>query len=113
MTKVQKIWLWVFLAMFVVPEALFSFIILSAANLMGANFSPLYSLFIDPQYLTNHTVYLFTALAIEWLGMLGLLITSIKNKTSKFVSVLCAVILLWLTYIFFMGYVLAVSMTLP
>jgi len=103
MEKMQKIWLWVFGAMFVVPEIVFSFIVLSISNFLGKNFDSLYSLGIKANIFPNNSVYLFVALAIEWIGVLGLLITSIKLR-KYIIAILVGMILIWLSLVFFYLY---------
>lgn len=109
MTKPQKIWMWIFIAMFAVPEILFSFV-LSFVDFLGKNIAPLYLLFTPYHFFIDHPVYLLIAEAIEWLGVLGLFVISIKNKKLIFV-ILLGIVLLWLSVNFSMGYIIS-TMTL-
>ena len=116
MKKTQKIWMWIFIAMFALPEILFFTTPLSILSIVN-NFSetniksPIY-FFINQQFFTDHPIYLFLILAIEWLGILGLLAMSIKfNK--KILYILLGIILAWLSFIIFVGYVVGVSMSFP
>ncbi|OGZ75275.1 MAG: hypothetical protein A3G45_02730 [Candidatus Staskawiczbacteria bacterium RIFCSPLOWO2_12_FULL_37_15] len=116
MTKMQKVWLWIFIAMFAVPEILFFITPLSISsvinNFSGINIRPPIYLFISKQFLTDNPIYPLFAMVIEWVGILGLLIKSIKfNK--KIVAVLLGIILVWLSFIIFVGYVVGVSMSFP
>ncbi len=103
MSKVQKIWLWVFVAMFVVPEILFYFTPLSILSFLN-NFSetniksPIYYV-VGQQFFTDHIGYLLLAMGIEWFGILGLLIMSIKFK-KKILIIGLAILLLWFSAIF-------------
>ncbi len=111
MSKTQKIWLWIFGAMFVVIEILFSFI-LSIVGFFGKNISPLYMFFVSQQFFIDHPLYLLVANAIEWAGVLGLLIISIKSK-KRVLIVPLVIILLWLSLDFYLGYVLTITMNIP
>jgi len=113
MTKAQKIWLWVSLAMFVVPEVLCSFIISSVSSLFGKNLLPLYTIFIKQQFFTDHPVYLFMLLGTEIVGLLILLILNLKNKKNIIVSILLSALLLWLLFVFYIGYAIAFRMSFP
>ncbi len=110
MKKQQKIWLGIFLAMFVVPEVLFSFLVSSIASMFSKNFPFLYQVFIRPQFFVDNSGLLFFALAIEWVGVLGLIIWNIKFngfKSKKIITALFLIILIWLTIIFLLGYVIS------
>jgi hypothetical protein len=113
MTKTQKIWLWVSVAMFVVPEVLCSFLLSSFANLLGRELSPLYTIFIKQQFFTDHPMYLFLLLAIEIAGLLILLIINIRYRKSVIISILLSILLLWLLFVLYIGYVVAFSMSFP
>lgn len=103
-TKLQKSLLWLFGAMFLIPEILFSSIPLSIANLLGTNFNTLSSFFINDKFFSDYPIYFLIILVIEFAGALGLLIFSIKfNK--KLFAILLAVILLWLFCIFSIAYI--------
>ena len=116
MTKIQKIWLWIFVAMFAIPEILFSFTPLSILsfinNFSETNIKPIAYFFVNPQFFTDNPICLLFFLAIEWLGVLGLLIMSIKSKKKLFI-ILLSIVLLWLSFIFFVGYVIGISMSFP
>ena len=70
--------------MFAIPEVLFLTTPLSILSFVN-NFSetnikaPIYFL-INSQFFTDHPIYPLSAVAIEWIGILGLLIISIKCK---------------------------------
>ncbi len=108
MTKTQKIWLWISLAMFFIPEIFFSPIISFFASLYGVtNFSFLYEHFINPQFFIDNPIYLFIILSIECLGMLGLLIYNIKFNQHRYkivLTIITTLILILLLFIFFVGY---------
>jgi len=104
MTKLKKIWMWIFIAMFALPEILFSFT-LSMVDFLGKNIAPLYVFFIGHQFFIDHPIYLLIANATEWLGVLGLLVISAKaNK--KILAVLLGIILLWLSIELYFGCVI-------
>jgi len=103
LTKKQKKWLWVFIAMFAIPEILFLITPLSILSFVN-NFSatnitaPIYYI-ISQQFFVDNPAYLLLAIAIEWLGVVGILITSAKRRKKVFV-VISAIFLLWLFIIF-------------
>ena len=107
LSKIQKTWLWIFVGMFLIPEILFWFTPLSILSFMNnfseMNIRPLAYLFINPQFFTDNPTYLFCFLIIEWIGLLGLLVMSIKLKKKLF-TVLSGVFLLWIFFILFIGY---------
>ena len=108
MQKSQKIWLWVFVAMFIIPEIFFSFIISFFAFFAGVESFPfLAQSFIDPQFFVDNPTYLFFALSVECLGMLGLLIWNIKfnyNRYKIIIITITALVLALLLFIFYVGY---------
>ena len=104
MTKKQKTWLWISLAMFALPEILFFTIISSIINYSGKDFLTLISPFVDSRFFINNPVYFFVFSIIEWIGILGLAIVSIKlNK--KLLSIMLIIIILWMSLVLFLGYV--------
>jgi len=104
MLKIQKIWMWIFIAMFALPEILFSTILSSILNYSGKSFLTLSSLFVGSRFFINNPLYFFIILVMEMISILGLIIISIKNK-KIILTVLLAMILLWLMFVFFLGYV--------
>ena len=110
MAKKQKVWLGVFLAMFIVPEVLFSFLISSIASLFGYIFPSLYTFFINPQFFVDHAIYLFGFLFMELLGVLGLLVLNFKfneGKYRKIITAILGLIFISLSIIFYLGYIIA------
>jgi hypothetical protein len=89
--------------MFALPEILFFITPLSILSFFN-NFSetniksPIYYV-IGQQFFTDHIGYLFLAMGIEWLGILGLLIMSIKFKKKILITGLL-IFLLWFSAIF-------------
>ncbi len=102
MTKMQKKLLWLFGAMFLIPEILFSTIPSSIINYSGKDFLTLSSVFVDSRFFINNFIYFLIILIIELIGIIGLLVLSIKNR-KKIMSVTLIIILLWLVFIFFLG----------
>ena len=100
----QKIWMWIFIAMFAIPEILFSIILSSIINYHGKDFLTLSSLFVNGRFFINNPFYFFITIIIEMIGVLGLLVISVKTKKIIFI-ILLGIILLWLLLIFFLGYV--------
>ncbi len=106
MTKIQKIWLGVSVLLFVVPEILFSFIVLSVVNFSKEIMSPLVYIFVNGQFFVDHSVYLFLAMFIELFGILSLLILNIILK-NRFFIILFSILTLWLLFILYVSYIMA------
>ncbi len=103
MSKLQKIWLSIFGAMFVVPELIFLILPSSIIDYFsGKNLISVYSFFVDSHFFINNWFYFPRVLAIELIGLVGLLIISIKAR-KKIFSILLAIILAWLLFVFFIG----------
>jgi len=103
LSKIMKIWMGIFIAMFAIPEILFSIIPSSIINYSGKLFLTLSSLFFDSKFFINNPFYFFIIIIVEFIGVLGLLIISVKNKKIIFI-ILLTIILLWLLLVFFLGY---------
>jgi len=98
MTKTQKIWMGIFLAMFLVPEVLFLNIIYFSAYFLGGSIVMPISLMLGANY-TVSSFFFLLALAVEIVGTIGLSVLSIKaNK--KVAAVLFMIISIWLIFIF-------------
>ena len=109
LSKKQKILLSIFGAMFLIPEILF-FITPSFISVMnGKSFSKISSLIVNYSIFFSHPFYLLTIIAIEFIGVLGLMILFIKfNK--KIWAILAFIFLLWLLFAFLIEYMTGVSM---
>ena len=104
----KKIWLWIFVAMFAVPEILFFTTPVLVESISGKSFLNLSSLVINYGIFLRRPLYLLFIIAIEWIGIFGLLMTAIKRK--KLLAIIPFVILVWLSFIFCIVYVTGVSM---
>jgi hypothetical protein len=109
-SKNQKVWLWVFGAMFVVPEVLFWFTPLAIMSFLN-NFSstsvkPLIYYFLDQQIFIDNLGYLFVILFLEWVGLFGLMILGIRLK-KKLLSILLFIALIWVTLILSLAYAIS------
>ena len=102
--KTQKIWLWIFLAMFLIPEILFFTILSSIINYSEKDFLTLSSFFINDRFFINNPFYFFIVLIFEWIGILGLLIINIKSK-NKILAFILGIIFLWLSFISILAYI--------
>lgn len=109
MSKVEKIWLWISLAMFLVPEVLFFTSPALMMSINGKSFSEINSLIIKYDIFFDYPIYLLVIIAIEFLGILSLLILNIKNKKTLFI-ILFSVILIWLFFAFALVYVTGIMM---
>jgi hypothetical protein len=98
LSKMQKTWLWVFGAMFVVPEALFFTTLNMIQAVHGKSFSELTSWLISYRIFFEHPGYLLTIIVIEGLGILGLLVMNFKINKKYFISLPVAILLLGVLY---------------
>ena len=105
MKKKEKIWFWIFLIMFILPEFIFSFLISSISSFLGVvSFPFIYKMFVSQQFFIDNQIYLFLALVVEFLGLLGLLISNIRFSNNKFIRILLVVLLIFLGFTFIIGY---------
>lgn len=111
LSKTQKIWLWVFGAMFLIPEILFSTTVSLIVSMNGTSFSKINSLVTNYGVFFDHPYRLLFIIIIEWLGILGLMVLSLKLK-KKLLATLLFIILLWISFIFVLVYVTGVSMNI-
>jgi len=109
MSGKQKVWMWIFLAMFLIPEILFFTTPAMIMALAGKKFNEISSLFINYSFFLSNPLYLLTIIAVEFFGILSLLILSKKSKKYSLVTFL-GIILLWLIFIFLITYVTGFSM---
>ena len=100
----QKIWLGIFGAMFLIPEVLFSIIPSSIINYSGKDFLTLVSFFVDNRFFINNPSFFFLTLLAEFIALVGMLVLSIKNKKIVF-SIILIIILIWLFFVSFLGYI--------
>ena len=77
-TKKQKIWMWIFLAMFIVPEILWGNII----KVLKVYFLPIYK---STQFFTNKPMIAILIIIIEITGMFG--IFYLLNKKSSEITI--------------------------
>lgn len=84
--------------MFVVPEVLFSFLLSSVLFLFGINGPYLIGNFISPQFITDNQSITFLALAVEIVGILGLLVTNIESNRSKLKLVVTTILSIFLIF---------------
>ena len=109
MQKSQKIWLWVFLIMFFVPEIFFSFLPTFFAFMLGySEFPSIISEILTDNFLESNTIFVDLFLGIEYLGLLGLFIWNIKFNNHKIykwtVAILSGLILIILSLIVLLVY---------
>jgi predicted neutral ceramidase superfamily lipid hydrolase len=102
MTKTQKIWMWIFLAMFAIPEILFFNLISFPLYFLTKGNITMASLIFGNSYLFSPFSFL-VILCIEIIGALGLFVLSIKSN-KKIMSVLLGAISLLLVAIFYFVY---------
>ena len=80
MTKTQKIWLAIFLAMFVIPEVLWG----PASGGLYLFFKiKLKPIFPDSQVLNDHFAFIILILASELIGIIGMIWLTTINKGLK------------------------------
>ena len=106
LSKKQKVWLWIFGAMFLIPEILFSGIASLIALLFGKELGSLYSIGINKNIFPDSSLVLILGIAVEFIGALGLFIFSFKNK--KFILTFLMGVVLVILFILF-AYIFSVS----
>lgn len=107
MKRIQKIWLGIFLAMFIVPEVLWSPVVNLVYDLLQNNNNVKV---LRPNFLTisdNTTLLLFTLL-VQLIGLLGSLVFVFRGKMNLFLKALSVVVLVLLSlitgFIFFVAF---------
>jgi len=96
LSKMQKIWLGIFGAMFLIPEILFLNIIAFVSILFFSKEIPtIASLFFK----SISPIIFLIILFVEIIGVLGLAIFCMKLKR-KLLAILLGIIVLWLSFIF-------------
>ncbi len=105
MTRLQKIWFWISLSLFLIPEILFSPLISLVAFFFGVeNFPSLIYRFISQQFFLDNQFYSFIILIIEIVGVIGLLIYNKKFSRNISVAILLFVILIILILLLYVGF---------
>lgn len=105
-SKIQKTWLWVFGAMVILPEVLFSPIISFTLFLTKINFNSLYSLGVKASLLPDSLTWLLAAIIIELIGSGGLFILNLKLGQKGFM-ILFGLAFVYLCFILFFVYSLS------
>jgi hypothetical protein len=107
MTKLQKIKLYVFVAMFLIPEVVFAFVVSFFGLLLKFNTPFWLGGFADTQFFAYHRLYVFGALFVEILGILGLFIYNLRfnrNWSRWVLSFLLLILLVAAMLVFYIGY---------
>jgi hypothetical protein len=84
MTKIQKIWLCIFVVMFVIPELLFGPALGGVNFLLHTKFSSL----LSSQLTSENIIVAYTVLLLESAGIVGLLVIIQKIKSKEFIKIL-------------------------
>jgi hypothetical protein len=80
MTKTQKIWMWIFIAMFAIPEILWG----NLVKIFKISFLPIYK---NAQYFSDNPTMALFIIIIEIIGVLGVLyLLNKKNPQVNIVS---------------------------
>jgi len=105
MTKKQKIWLWIFIVMFALPEILFLNILSFFSIFLNIKIVNLMSLIRGQNYFLN-PIEFFIIIGIEIIGVLGSLGICVKRKYN-ILAVIFVVILFVLLSFFILIYKLS------
>jgi len=100
LSKMQKIWLGIFGAMFLIPEILWSPIVSFLLFFLGLEQANLFSIFFK-----NYDFNIFISLIIilvEFIGAFGLFIINMKIENKLF-SIIFGIISFWLIFIMFLS----------
>ncbi len=106
MSKKQKIWMWIFIAMFAIPEILWGSII----KILNLSFLPIYK---NIQVFTDKPVIAFFVIIIEIGGLSGILYLlnngsiRVNSKIKFIINIILSVILLLLLLSLYMSYVVS------
>jgi len=109
MTKKQKIWMWIFVAMFAIPEILWSpvlnFYYEFLQSSWTSNVHPIRYNFLQN---SDNLNYLKLVVFLQLVGLLGVLFFTLKNKNNKnkilrylFITLLSVLILLTGFFLYF------------
>ena len=109
MTKTQKIWLAIFLAMFLVPEVLWGALLNAVTSVFG---SPAHSIYYNLQAFDDQPILAYIIILTEIIAIIGLLIVNYtiqyKNKITKIVSyVVLALLEITLIFILLINYMIS------
>lgn len=96
----QKGLLWLFGAMFLIPEILFFNIIVFIGFFLGIDVPTFFSIFIKGYNFSQIISILF--IIIEIVGVFGLLMLSVKFRKISF-SIILGIIILWLLFILYLA----------
>jgi hypothetical protein len=110
MSKVEKIWLWISVAMFAIPEILFFTSSALITSINGGNLYEFSSLVVNYKFFVRYPIYLLVIIVIEFLGILSLLVFSAKKK-KILLAILLLLVLIWLFFIFAIVYVTGIKMS--
>ena len=101
LSKTQKIWAWIFAAMFVVPEVLWGNII----KILNLSFLPIYK---DVVLFADNPALAYLIIIAEIIGIVGLIYTTVRhynNSPLKYIILIVLIILLLvLIYSLLMSY---------
>ncbi len=109
MTKAQKNWLWVSVAMFAVPEVLWGGLLNALTSVIHV---PIHSVYTDIQYFTDHPFYVYLIFFVEILFVLLsvkiIYKSEFKNKYIKiFILVVLSLLALLLLGLLYLNYMMS------
>lgn len=100
LSKMQKGLLWLFSAMFLVPEILFLNTIVFIGFFFSIDVPTIFSIFIKGNDFSQ-IIFIFSII-IEIIGVFGLFVFSIKFRKVSF-SIILGIIILWLLFISYLS----------
>jgi len=104
LSKMQKTWLWIFGAMFIVPEVLWG-------NLIGILHMPLLPFYGNVQIFTDNPMIAYLVIIIEIIGVGGLIYLSNKQyhgtKLNYLFNIILILVLLLLIASLFLSYAIS------
>lgn len=109
MKKTQKIWLGIFLAMFIVPEVIWGALFSAVASIFSISFHPIIT---DTQVFTDHPSLAHLIILVELVGISGLLfLNTKKNKSNKYwkyiITTILVIILATLLFLLYLNYAIS------
>ena len=100
--------MWISVAMFALPEILFFTTPALLMSILGKSFTEISSLLVSYKFFLSYPLFLLFITAVEWVGVMGLLILSIKFNKKVF-AILSGILLLWLFFVFGLVYIAGFS----
>lgn len=105
MTKKQKVWLGIFLAMFIVPEIIWGTLVNALTSILHID---IHSVVLDALFFSHHPGYAYLIILMEIIGLSGLLVLNMRGAYNKivrnFINIIMVILLLSLILLLFLNF---------